>query len=388
MPFAMGGGEASAAATAARRPRILVTAELDAASLDRLRALGDVEVASYREKRRLLKGEALVEALVGVEIFVTEVDVVDAASIAALPDLRVIATCRGDAVNVDADACRAWGIPLLHAPGRNADAVADLTLAFALMHARKLASATTFLRTGDIEAGDLGAMGRAFATLRGRELWRKTIGIVGFGAVGRRVARRFAACGARVLASDPFVTAESAARDDARLVPLAQLLAESDFVSLHAAVTDETRGLIGEAELRAMPPHACLINTARAALVDEAALLAALASGQIAGAALDTFPVEPPGSDDPLLALDRVLVTPHVGGNTADVAAHQGAIVAADLEALLAGEAPRHALDAEVAAAFRLDAPRPEPTDAERVALGAGAAPAVTDLERDAAHRR
>jgi autoinducer 2 (AI-2) kinase len=365
------------------RPRILITAEVDASALDALHAIGETEYASYRAKGRLLQGDALTLALRGFDVLVTEIDLVSAAVLLASPQLRVVAACRGDAVNVDVAAASALGVPVLHAPGRNADAVADLTIAFLLALARKLPAANEFLRDSAIEAGDLGAMGRAYGTLRGRELWGKTIGLVGLGAVGRKVAERLAGFGARVLAADPVVTQDSALRANAELAPLARVLAESDFISLHAPVTDATRGLIGAAQLAQMKVGACLVNTARAALVDEGALAAALASGRLAGAALDVFSVEPPGADHALLGLPNVIATPHVGGNTFEVAIHQGQIVSDDLARLVRGERPRHLADASVWERTNLAAPRDAPSEAVRAELLARPEPAVTDLQRD-----
>lgn len=385
LPWALRAAEATAAAAGGERPqpRILCCADLDEAARVRLSGLGEFEYASFREKHRLLTGASLVEALEGVEVLLTEIDLVDAASLAKCPELRVVAACRGDAVNVDVEACTAHGIPVLYAPGRNADAVADLTLSFLLMLARKLPAANAFLRQPEMQAGDMGKMGQAFSTFRGNELGGRCVGLVGLGAVGRAVAKRLAGFGARVLAADPFAHAEQAACAGVELVTLDELLAESDFVSLHAAVTAETRGMLGAAEFERMKEGACLINTARAALVDEDALCDALTRGHLGGAALDTFAVEPPGSDHPLLQLDHVIATPHLGGNTVEVGGHQGRIVAEALEALLAGKRPRAILNPQVLESFDWSAGRPVLDSATLAELALRPPPAVSDLQRD-----
>jgi phosphoglycerate dehydrogenase-like enzyme/ribulose-5-phosphate 4-epimerase/fuculose-1-phosphate aldolase/putative sterol carrier protein len=371
-------------AAAAYRPKVLVTAAFDDASIARLRSFADVEYASFRDRMQLLTGASLVKALEGREVLITEVDVVDAKALEQLPGLRLVAACRGDAVNVEVAACTAFGIPVLFAPGRNADAVADLTVAFVLNLARRLPAATKYLADPAVTAGNLAAMGKAFRGLQGYELWSKTVGLVGLGAVGRAVARRLSGFGVRLLVADPFVSPEDAALAGAQKVELAELLRESDFVSLHAAVTDATRGLLGAREFAAMKPGAYLVNTARAALLDEAALLAALDSGHLAGAALDTFAVEPPGADHPLVRHGSVIHTPHVGGNTNEVAAHQGRIVTDALELLLRGEKPRNVLNPDALADFSWTGPRRTPTAAEIAALAKRAGPAVSDLQRDA----
>ena len=190
----------------------------------------------------------------------------------------------------------------------------------------------------------------------GRELWRKMVGLMGFGAVGRAVAHRLRRSGraawSTITRSSPRCGATGGRR--ARR-SLAELLAASDFVTLHAAATDSSRGLIGAAELSQMRRGACLVNTARAALVDEPALVRALESGHLGGAALDVFSIEPPAPDHPLLKLPNVVATPHVGGNTVDVAAHQGRIVAEELERLLAWDGATA---------------RPQPGYARQVSLG------------------
>jgi autoinducer 2 (AI-2) kinase len=362
----------------------LVSASFDAASLARLRQHMDVQYASFREVKRLLTGADLVKALQGKQVFVTEVDVVDANALRQLPELRVVAACRGDAVNVDVDACTAFGIPVLFAPGRNAVAVADLAVGFMINLARKLPAATQFLRREDCTAGNMSKMGQAFSQLQGRELWRKTIGLVGLGAVGRAVAKRLAGFEAEILVADPFVTPEQAALAGCRLTDLDTLLARSDIVSLHAAVTPATNGMIGAAEFAKMKPGAFFINTARAALIDEQALVDALQSGHLGGAGLDTFAVEPPGFDHPLVQHPAVISTPHSAGNTVEVAAHQGDSVSAALVQLLRGETPRCVLNPQTLANFSWQGAKPQPSEAELAKLMNKSGPAVTDLQRDA----
>ena len=372
----------SASKTVAQRPDILVTAAMDEEGLVALRKLGEVRYESFRENLRLLTGEDLVEALAGIQVFITEVDAVDAEVLSKAPDLRVVASCRGNAVNVDIDACTAHGVLVLTTPARNADAVADLTVAFILMLARKLPQATQFLYQPG-EEGDVGRMGRAFEGLKGHELWHKTIGIVGLGAVGQRVAKRLQPFGARVIAHDPFLSPEKAVLLDVESVSLEQLLATSDFITLHAAVTDESRPLLGSAEITKIKHGAYLINTARASLVDQTALVWALKEGRLAGAAVDVFPIEPPSSDHPLLQLPNVIATPHVGGNTFEVSAHQGAIVAADLAELLRGEPPHNVANREILEHFSWTAPRPVPSPEVLERLRQNSRPSVTDLSVD-----
>jgi sugar (pentulose or hexulose) kinase/phosphoglycerate dehydrogenase-like enzyme/ribulose-5-phosphate 4-epimerase/fuculose-1-phosphate aldolase/putative sterol carrier protein len=363
------------------RPKIFISAEVDEESLESLKALGDVEYASYREARRLLTGDDLVKALSGVNIFITEVDVVDAKSLAKLPDLRMIVVCRADPVNIDIKAATEFGIPVVNTPGRNALAVADLATAYILNLARKIIPADSFIREPGGEAGDMGRMGKAHDAFQGHELAGLTIGLVGLGAVGKETAKRLKAFGANILAFDPYISAEKAIVAGARKAELDELLACSDIVSLHAPVTDGTRRMINADALNKMKDGTCLINTARAALVDYDALLDALKSGKLAGAALDVFNVEPPAADDPLVSMPNVISTPHIGGNTVEVAAHQGASAANAVSALLKGGRPQCLLNPEVLKEFSWTekAKIPDADVLDKLIKKPGAS--VTDLE-------
>jgi D-3-phosphoglycerate dehydrogenase len=172
----------------------------------------------------------------------------------------------------------------------------------------------------------------------GSELWNKTLGLIGLGRIGRGVAKRALGFDMKVLAYDPYVSQEQIQPLEVTLTSLDQVIAAADFLSVHAALTDVTRNMIGADQLRAMKPGAYLINTSRGGLVDEAALYQALAEGQIAGAALDTFVDEPPlGS--PLLQLDNVVLTPHVGAHTREAIERVGILAARNVvQALQTGE--------------------------------------------------
>lgn len=329
---------------------ILVTARFDEAALDALRRYGEVRYEGFADEQRVLAGSKLVRALQGVHVLVTEVDQVKGYVLAKTPGLKVIACCRADPVNVDVGAATAQGILVLNAPGRNADGVADLTVLFMLALLRHFQPVAAMLR----QPGDpMEKLARAFFEYRGAELWGKTVGLIGLGAVGQRVARRLHPFGARVVAYDPYVSSGQAAEVQATLLGVDALLEVSDVVSLHAPSTEDTQGMLGEREFRRMKPGAYFVNTARADLTDEGALYRALQDGHLAGAALDVFLDEPPPPDHPLLSLPNVIATPHVGGNTAEVAIHQSQIVVADLVRLLEGDRPENVVNPEVLERFR-----------------------------------
>jgi phosphoglycerate dehydrogenase-like enzyme len=323
--------------------KALVTAELSDDGQARLEALGyEVVRAGWGLTRRVLDTGALVAAGEGATLLIVEIEAVDGAVLDALPDVGVVATARGAPSNVDLAAATARGVPVVHTPARNAASVADFTIGLIIAQCRSLARGQDHLRRqGWLVDGEL-----PYLHYRGPELTGRTLGLVGYGAVGREVARRAAGGFAmRVLVSDPYVDAPD---PPAQAVPLARLLAESDVVSLHCPLTPETTGLIDAAALAQMPPHAVLVNTARAAVVDEAALIEALRRRRIAGAALDVFWHEPLDRDHPLLDLDNVILTPHLAGAADDVVAHHSAMIVDDLELLVVGHRPRRLANPEV----------------------------------------
>jgi phosphoglycerate dehydrogenase-like enzyme len=275
------------------------------------------------------------------DALVIEADFVFEETLVAAPGLRFVGACRGEVgEHVDLGAAAARGVTVVNTPGRNAISVAELAIGMMLDLARRIPAADAMVHRAQWSS----AVDNLTAW-QGIELAGKTAGLVGCGTIGREVARRLAAFDMHVLAYDPYVEARQGGSDAVvSFVGLPDLLSRSDFVSIHAAVTDGSRGLIGARELALMKPSAYLVNTARAAIVDERALLDALCQGQIAGAGLDVHRVEPLPFNSPWLALHNVLLTPHIGGATGDVVRHHSDMVVADLRRWLRGERPANLL--------------------------------------------
>ncbi|MFH1268890.1 MAG: 2-hydroxyacid dehydrogenase [Planctomycetota bacterium] len=243
-------------------------------------------------------------------------------------NLKVIGVLRGGTENADVAFATERGITVMNTPGRNARAVAECTMGMILSEIRNIARSHACLNRGEWR--------RTFPNSAAiPELHEKTVGLVGYGAVGRLVAGYLDAFGSRVLAYDPFVKNDPA---PAALVDLETLLKESDVVSIHARLTDQTHHLIGEKELAWMKPSGVLVNTARSGLVDEEALVRALAERRIMGAALDVFDTEPLPPNHPLLELDNVTITPHLAGSTVDSFRNSPKLMAGHLTRMLQGE--------------------------------------------------
>lgn len=318
---------------------ILATAPLRGPGLAALRGMGEVILDPWIDHRplRILGADALADRArdVGASVLICEADECKG-PVLDLP-LEAIGSTRGDPTNVDVAAATAAGIPVLRTPGRNADAVAELAVGLLLAATRGIVTADRDVRIGEVyRDGTI-----PYQRFRGWQLAGRTVGLVGLGAVGRAAAWRFEGLGMRVISHDPF--AADATHDD-----LDALLAEADVVSMHAAVTPDTAGLMSTDRFAAMRPGAVYLNTARAGLHDIDALTEALVSGHLAAAALDHFEGEHLPADHPLAGLPHVVLTPHIGGATYDTEANHTTSMADGLTAVLRGEQPPNLVNPEV----------------------------------------
>lgn len=283
-----------------------------------------------------------------INVLITEGDFIDEEVLNAC-DIKIIGVCRGYPDNVDMELAKKKKIPVFFTPDRNSDAVADMTIALMLAQLRHFTKIERLLKSGSffVDTGEDLAM--LYRTFRGWELGSRTVGIIGLGGVGFRVAKRLRyGFGCKILVYDPYIKDDKIKEIQGKKVDLKTLLKESDIITLHAKATDETVDMIGEKEIALMKKSAIFINTARAALVDEDALFKALKEKKIAGAGLDVFGVEPVDSDNIFLELDNVTVTPHAGGSTFDSEINQSIMIAEDIQAFLEGKKLKYIHNPEV----------------------------------------
>lgn len=316
---------------------MLVTAPLRGPALDELRDIADVVFEPWIEHQpiRLYRSGDFAAKILheGADIVVCEADSCKG-PVLELP-LLAIACTRARPTNVDIDAATAADIPVLCTPGRNADAVAEMTVAL-------LMAVNRFVVAGDrdVRAGTVFGETLPYQRYRAWQVAGRTAGLVGLGAVGRAAKWRLKGLGMTVIAADPYAADATHGLDD--------LLGAADVVSMHAAVTPETAQMMGADQFAAMKPGSIYLNTARAELHDTDALVAALESGHLAGAGLDHFKGEILPTDHPLTAMNNVVLTPHIGGAAYDVESKQAAIVVADIKAILSGGKPLHCANPEV----------------------------------------
>jgi D-3-phosphoglycerate dehydrogenase / 2-oxoglutarate reductase len=290
--------------------------------------------------------DLLAPHLAAVEVLLLHLAPLSRAAIAAAPRLRAVGCARGGAVNLNLPALTARGIPVFYCPGRNAQAVAEYVMGAVVAFARGIAAGSAGIADG------LWRLDLYSYELAGPEFAGRTCGLIGCGGVGRAFAPIARGFGMRLLIHDPYVPPQTVAELGGEAAALEEVLRESDVVVLAARLTDETRGMIGARELALLRPDAIFVNPARAELVDGAALREALARRAFRGAIVDVFSPEPPLAGDPLLALDNVLLTPHIAGATREAASRGAAVVARKVVAHLASGTLEGSLNGPAVAAL------------------------------------
>ena len=278
--------------------------------------------------------DQVVELVGDAEIAVTQLAPFSAGIMDRLPNLKLIAVSRGGPVNIDMTAARKRNIKVVNTPGRNASAVAEFTIGAIIAETRNITKGHDALRRGEYR-GDLYR-----ADVTGRELSEMTVGLIGYGEVGRRVVKYLKAFGCRILVSDPYVQLSADdLRDGVIQASLETVLIEADVISLHPRVTPETTNMINETTLRKMKSDATLINTARGPLLDYDALYKVMSEGHLRGAMLETFAIEPVPANWPLLQLPNVTLTPHIAGASVKTVTYAAGLAAEEVRRYLAGEA-------------------------------------------------
>jgi D-3-phosphoglycerate dehydrogenase len=304
------------------KPIVLIAEELSPATVEALGPDFDVRNVDGTDRPALLS--ALAEASA---ILIRSATQVDAEAIAAAPQLKVVARAGVGLDNVDIKAATEAGVMVVNAPTSNIVSAAELTIGHLLSIARHIPAANASLAAGEWKR----------SKYTGAELFEKTVGIIGLGRIGALITTRLQAFGMNVVAYDPYVTASRAQQMGVQLLSLDELLAQSDFITIHMPKTPETTGMIGAAQLTKMKKTAYIVNVARGGLIDEDALADALAKNVIAGAGLDVFVSEPP-TGSKLLGLPNIVVTPHLGASTDEAQEKAGVSVARSVRLALDGE--------------------------------------------------
>jgi D-3-phosphoglycerate dehydrogenase / 2-oxoglutarate reductase len=301
---------------------VLIAEELSPAAIAQLESAFEVRHVDGADRPALLRALADVDAVI-----VRSATRIDAEALAHAPHLRVLARAGVGLDNVDVEAATKAGVMVVNAPSSNTVSAAEHAVGLLLATARNVPQAMASLKAGEWKRSEF----------TGAELYGKVAGILGLGRIGELVAQRLAAFGMQVIAYDPYVPTARAAQLGVRLVPLEDLLAEADFITVHLPKTAETVGLIGERELRLVKPGVLIVNAARGGIVNEHALALALKDGRVGGAGIDVFATEP-CTDSPLFGFPNVVVTPHLGASTHEAQEKAGTQVARSVRLALSGE--------------------------------------------------
>ena len=326
--------------------RALILAPFSDRYLARLRSRFDVAYESWLETNRIQDPDELGARLAKEDIaaLVVEADFVFEEVFEAAPCLRLVGVCRNALNQIDIESATAHGVAVTHAPGRNTTAVAEMTLGLMLALARRIPQAHTLVSGAGWRDPALG-----YRAMRGREIAGSCVGVVGFGQIGREVARICVALGANVLVHDPYVAEADVRTIGASPSSLDELAATADFVTLHVPGNEATVQLVDADFLETMQRGAYLVNTSGGSVVDPEALVAALETGSIAGAALDVFEGQPLPLASPLLSTRNLILTPHIAGATAETIERHSRMMTEEIERLAAGKPLRHVVNPEYA---------------------------------------
>lgn len=338
--------------------KLLVTSYMQEEYVEEFKKMFDeIKFVGMMQIDRILTEDELIQEIGDADAIVVEFDPLTRKVLESAKKLKVIASVRGGAhANVDVAAATELGIPILYVPGRNQDTVADFTIGMMVAISRGLAKGhhliknriitddKTYVENGfcATDVNWVGSTPEKFAYLqyKGPTFSGKTMGLAGYGAIGRETAKRALAFGMKVIAFDPFVKQEDV-KQDVTLVDLDTLMSTSDFLSIHLPVNDGTRGIISAEKLSLMKKSAYLINNARAAVLDYDKLIDMLQKKEIQGAALDVYPIEPLPHDHPLLDLDNVVLTPHIAGCSLDPYDRSYTMLLEDLDRFFKNEEPK-----------------------------------------------
>jgi D-3-phosphoglycerate dehydrogenase len=312
--------------------RVLVTATSYAMNDPTLRSDLEAVVGEviYNPTQHPLTARELAAMITGVDGMIAGLDEINHEVIEAANCLRVVARYGVGLDRVDLEAAKKKGIVVTTTPGANATSVAELTVGLMIVLARHITEANRRTKLGE------------WPRLKGTTLTGKTIGLLGLGAIGRRVGHMLSAFGCRVTGYDPVVGVDEAAQSGIEWMERDEVIRRADFLSLHVPLVPTTENLLNRERIGMMKDGVYLINTARSELIDEEALIEALRSGKVAGAALDTFRHEPPGADHPVLQFEQVIATPHTGAHTDDATNAMGRIALNECLAVLRGEEPQY----------------------------------------------
>ncbi len=324
--------------------KALITAQFDQNIIDKLRSEMEVVHTGWGVSEKVLSENELISELKDAEILITEIETCSEKVIDQCPRLEFIGCCRNNPVNIDVAAANKRKIPVIYGPGRNERAVAEITIAMMIMISRQIGRALL-----DVRSSRWNTKTRfSYLEYKGNELFGKTVGIIGMGAIGRSVKSLCKAMGMRILVHDPLLERKQDKREEITIVTLTELLSQSDFVTLHVPDTPDTLGMIGNKELSLMKPSAFIINTARGRHVEEKALYQSLKTRQIAGAALDVFYKEPLPLDHPFFELDNIILLPHIGGATFEVIKNHSTIMYEQLQRYLKRESLSYLKNPEI----------------------------------------